>query len=207
MFSLIFRGCHEGVCTVGAKLAEESLCWGVYFHLTLVTKICSYCQISIMILLSEQIKTELDHNLISCFKYHQISSKLCSFTLSVRERFYFWLAEKVAVVFKLDCKTVGFFLKISKEIGKAWRMCLTRAKLQPQSRSLFSTSFQTFCSTALAYLNTQKYGLFCSLFSNQQQCLGMPNQREYEPLRLLTLVLIIPLADLGPGFLLILRLN
>ena len=28
----------------------------------------------------------------------------------------------------LDCKTVGFFLKISKEIGKAWRKNLTRAK-------------------------------------------------------------------------------
>ena len=32
-----------------------------------------------------------------------------------------------------------------------------------QSRSLFSASFQTFCLTARAYLNTQKYGLFCSL--------------------------------------------
>ena len=28
----------------------------------------------------------------------------------------------------LDCKTVGFFLKISKEIGKAWRKSLTRPK-------------------------------------------------------------------------------
>ena len=28
----------------------------------------------------------------------------------------------------LDCQTVGFFLKISKEIGKAWRKSLTRAK-------------------------------------------------------------------------------
>ena len=28
----------------------------------------------------------------------------------------------------LDCKTVGFFLKISKEIGKTWRKSLTRAK-------------------------------------------------------------------------------
>ena len=28
----------------------------------------------------------------------------------------------------LDCKTVGFFLKISKEIGEAWRKSLTRAK-------------------------------------------------------------------------------
>ena len=29
---------------------------------------------------------------------------------------------------KVDCKTVGFFLKISKEIGKVWRKSLTRAK-------------------------------------------------------------------------------
>ena len=29
---------------------------------------------------------------------------------------------------RLDCKTVGFFLKISKEIGKAWRKSRTRAK-------------------------------------------------------------------------------
>ena len=71
-------------------------------------------------------------------------------------------------VVELDCKTVGFFLKISKEFGKAWRKSLTRAKRAsltrpPQSRSLFSALFQTFCLTARAYLNTQKYGLFCSL--------------------------------------------
>ena len=78
----------------------------------------------------------------------------------------------------LDCKTVGFFLKISKETGKAWRKSLTRAKrasltrkaceareksVSPQSRSLFSVLFETFCLTARAYLNRQKYGLFCSL--------------------------------------------
>ena len=56
----------------------------------------------------------------------------------------------------VDCKTVGFFLKISKEIGKAWR---AREPHTP----LVSASFQTFCLTARAYLNTQKYGLFCSL--------------------------------------------
>ena len=33
----------------------------------------------------------------------------------------------------------------------------------PQSRSLFSASLTTFCLTARAYLNTQRYGLFCSL--------------------------------------------
>ena len=58
-----------------------------------------------------------------------------------------------------DCKTVGFFLKISKEIGKAWRKSLTREarephtpvgifSVSPQSRSLFSASFQTFRLTA-----------------------------------------------------------
>ena len=47
----------------------------------------------------------------------------------------------------IDCKTVGFFfLKISKEISKAWR----------EAREAFSL-------TAHSYLNTQKYGLFCSL--------------------------------------------
>ena len=59
-----------------------------------------------------------------------------------------------------------FFLKISKEIGKAWRKSLARAKrasltrracearekkrifsVSSQSRSLFSASFQTFCLT------------------------------------------------------------
>ena len=35
--------------------------------------------------------------------------------------------------------------------------------VSPQSCSLFSASFHTFCLTARAYLNTQKYGLFCSL--------------------------------------------
>ena len=29
---------------------------------------------------------------------------------------------------KLDCKTVVFFLKISKEIGEAWRKSFRRAK-------------------------------------------------------------------------------
>ena len=56
-------------------------------------------------------------------------------------------------------------MKIGKEIGKACRKSLTRAKRAslPRSRSLFSASFQTFCLTTRAYLNTQKYRLFCSL--------------------------------------------
>ena len=38
--------------------------------------------------------------------------------------------------FFLDCKTVGFFLKISKEIGKAWRKSLVRDLLFDCSRVL-----------------------------------------------------------------------
>ena len=40
-----------------------------------------------------------------------------------------------------------------------------------QSCSLFSASFQTFCLTARAYLNMQKYGLFCSLNTKLWQIL------------------------------------
>ena len=68
------------------------------------------------------------------------------------------------IVAFIDCKTVGFFLKISKEIGKAWRKSLTREareracearekkrifSVSPQSRSLFSASFD--CSRVLEY--------------------------------------------------------
>ena len=69
---------------------------------------------------------------------------------------------------ELDCKTVGFFLKISKEIGKAWREARESLSL-PLSRSLFSASFQTFCLTVRACLNTQKYGQFCSLQLNWKE--------------------------------------
>ena len=61
------------------------------------------------------------------------------------------------------------------EIARGWQKRVIRTNIayakqtvhifsiSPQSCSLFSASFQTFCLTAGAYLNTQKYGLFCSL--------------------------------------------
>ena len=55
-----------------------------------------------------------------------------------------------------------FFLKISKEIGKAWCKRVLRARRACEA-SFFFLFFQTFCLTARAYLNTQKYGLFCRL--------------------------------------------
>ena len=59
------------------------------------------------------------------------------------------------------------FLKISKEIGKAWRKSLTREACEtreknriftvyPRSHSPFSASFQAFCLTVRAYLNLCK---------------------------------------------------
>ena len=42
--------------------------------------------------------------------------------------FVFTMVEFEKVLYSLDCKTVGFSLKITKEIGKAWRKSLTRAK-------------------------------------------------------------------------------
>ena len=47
-------------------------------------------------------------------------------------------------------------------------MWYTDLSVSPQSRSLFSASFQTFCLSARAYLNTQKYGLFCSLVKDKR---------------------------------------
>ena len=56
---------------------------------------------------------------------------------------------------------ISFFLKISKEIVKAWRKSLTRTKRASLTR--FQPRCRPFAVTAPAYLNTQKYGLFCSL--------------------------------------------
>ena len=43
--------------------------------------------------------------------------------------------------------------------------------VSPQSGSMFSASFQTFCLTARAYFNTQRYGLFCSLITCRPRAL------------------------------------
>ena len=60
-------------------------------------------------------------------------------------------------------------------IDRGWEKRVIRTKItyakqtvrifsvSPQSRSLFSASFQTFRCTARSYLNTQNYGLFCGL--------------------------------------------
>ena len=80
----------------------------------------------------------------------------------------------VVAVKGLKCKTVCFFFSksVKKSVKSGVRVLRARsaralgaceAREKNQSRSLFSASFQTFCLTARAYLNTVKYGLFCSL--------------------------------------------
>ena len=45
-----------------------------------------------------------------------------------------FLREKVQkMFFPVDCQTVVFFLKISKEIGKAWRKSLKREAREPHT--------------------------------------------------------------------------
>ena len=60
-------------------------------------------------------------DVITCFKVIKTFKRQNSWTDP------FW---KISTSFApfLDCKTVAFFLKISKEIGKAWRKSFTRAK-------------------------------------------------------------------------------
>ena len=78
---------------------------------------------------------------------------------------------KLLALRTIDCKTVVFFSKSVKNsvkrgvrVLRARSASLTRVfSVSPRSRSLFSALFETFCLTARAYLNRQKYGLFCSL--------------------------------------------
>ena len=66
-----------------------------------------------------------------------------------------WFHRNICVITCVDCKTVGFFLKISKQIGKAWRKSLTRANraglTRPVSLFVFSLDLLFHCSRVLEY--------------------------------------------------------
>ena len=79
-----------------------------------------------------------------------------------RARYIKYMCQRISLLFfqfKIDCKTVGFFLKISKEIGKAWRKSLTfdcsrvleYAKIRTVLQSTFTIFLyrkgMTLCST------------------------------------------------------------
>ena len=70
-------------------------------------------------------------------------------------------------------ETLKIFLSPHTPVRRVRREKKVRIfSVSPQSLSLFSASFQTFCLTARPYLNTQKYGLFCSLGAVMSLSLG-----------------------------------
>ena len=72
-------------------------------------------------------------------------------------------------------QSVFFSKSVRRNVRGFMRANLTRPQgrifsASLQSRSQFSASLQTFCLTVRANLNTQKYGLFCSLKYSHLDC-------------------------------------
>ena len=80
-----------------------------------------------------------------------------------RSKFMEEVREHKKTIF-LDCKTVGFFLKISKEIGKAGRKNLTRANHASLTRSLSPVSLSVFSLLEYAKIRTDLQSTIFFLF-------------------------------------------
>ena len=100
----------------------------------------TYCAFHLSLNSSAKVKIRQNFQFLFCkFLRKNISSfqrsvKWFSFnTLLIKKGMKLFLY----LLIYIDCKTVGFFLKISKEIGKAWRKSLTRAKLASLTRPYF----------------------------------------------------------------------
>ena len=75
----------------------------------------------------------------------------------------------------LDCKTVGFSLKISKEIGKAWSKSLTRAKRASLTR-LTGVWGESLPSLALCFQPRCRpfvWLLACTWMRNNKDCFAV----------------------------------
>ena len=79
---------------------------------------------------------------------------------------YLWLYRVCTVLKSPRLQTSWIFSQNQFSVAEVSHM--HKMHVSPQSRSLFSTSLQTFCLSACVYLNTQKYRLFCSL----EKCLN-----------------------------------
>ena len=85
----------------------------------------------------------------------------------------FWAAKIFSLTFsaflQLTFPYINIFLHFASALPITFQMVHALGMFLSLFQSLFnlalcfSASFQTFCLTARAYLNTQKYGLFCSL--------------------------------------------
>ena len=82
--------------------------------------------------------------------------------LSKSQNFSSW--NKVREFLETAKQSFFFAKSVKKSVKRGVRVLRAQSarasRVSPQSRSLFSASFQTFCLSARAYLNTQKYGLF-----------------------------------------------
>ena len=97
-------------------------------------------------------------------------------TLCVFDTLGDWFRGSRVAHFSSNLDTVSSYSKAVFSVASLWNVVyivkysiysggskISIFSVSPQSCSLFSASFHTFCLTARAYLNTQKYGLFCSL--------------------------------------------
>ena len=97
-------------------------------------------------------------------------------TLCVFDTLGDWFRGSRVAHFSSNLDTVSSYSKAVFSVASQWNVVyivkysiysggskISIFSVSPQSCSLFSASFHTFCLTARAYLNTQKYGLFCSL--------------------------------------------
>ena len=78
----------------------------------------------------------------------------------------YWTTQKESCPIHPRLQTSRFFFSksVKKSVERGVRVLRARsARASHARRACVSASFQTFCLTARAYLNTQKYGLFCSL--------------------------------------------
>ena len=78
----------------------------------------------------------------------------------LRERFLDFAGTRESWIFKilLDFKTVGFFLKISKEIGKAWRIRKNKDCFAVQdSSSKIMSKFSNFPDSSGKILNFLRF--------------------------------------------------
>ena len=94
--------------------------------------------------------------------------KLLLYISETTKRFLLLTLMNSSPQFDYTAKQSVFF---SKSVKRGVRVLSARSVRASHARKAFSASFQIFCLTARAYLNTQKYGLFCSLHFNPMYCL------------------------------------
>ena len=77
----------------------------------------------------------------------------------------------------LDCKTVGFFLKISKEIGNAWRKTLMRANRAREKKRISPVSLSVFSLVPHLLFDCSRVLEYAKIRTVLQSTLGQTNRQ------------------------------